>query len=250
VISTDLVTIDAAHVKRVPEAAAGQFVCLTIEDTGSGISPPNLAHLFEPFFTTKEVGKGTGLGLATVYGIVKEHNGWIEVASTVGQGTVFQIYLPVIIRPTTAAAPRAGGDSPVRGGSETILVVEDEPLVRNVIRVFLKRLGYRVLEAPSGPTAYQFWQAHQGTIALLFTDMTLPGGMSGLETAEKLQAENPALPVIFTSGYSYAATHPKFFAKERQYFIQKPYDPYQLARMVRQCLDDNAGPGAAGSRGQ
>jgi PAS domain S-box-containing protein len=240
VISTELVAIDESHARREPEASAGQFVCLTIADTGSGISPRNLAHLFEPFFTTKDVGKGTGLGLATVYGIVKEHNGWIEVASTVGQGTVFHVYLPGIARPTATVAPGAADDSPIRGGGETILVVEDESAVRQLIRIFLKRLGYTVLEADSGLAAYEIWQRHHGAIDLLFTDVMLPGGMTGLEAAEKLRAENPKLPVIYTSGYSSASSNPDFIVKEGRNFIQKPYDPRKLARMLRQRLDDKA----------
>ena len=129
-ISTASVAIDEAYVQRVPEASVGKFICLTIEDTGSGIAPPDLAHLFEPFFTTKDVGKGTGLGLATIYGIVREHNGWIEVASTVGQGTIFRVYLPASACPIATVAPSATDESPIRGGNETILVVEDESAVR------------------------------------------------------------------------------------------------------------------------
>jgi two-component system, cell cycle sensor histidine kinase and response regulator CckA len=239
-ISTAFVAIDESYVQRMPEASVGDFVCLTIEDTGSGITPPDLAHLFEPFFTTKDVGKGTGMGLATVYGIVKEHDGWIEVASTVGQGTVFHVYLPGIGRPTATVAPGAIDDSPIRGGSETILVVEDESAVRALVRIFLKRLGYTVLETDSGPAAYEIWQRHQDSIDLLFTDIMLPGGMTGIETAAKLRADNPKIRVIYTSGYSSATAGPDFFAKEGRHYIQKPYDPRKLARMVRQCLDDDA----------
>ncbi len=239
-ISTAPVAIDESYVQRVPEASAGEFVCLTIEDTGSGISPPDLAHLFEPFFTTKDVGRGTGLGLATVYGIVRQHNGWIEVASTVGQGTVFRVYLPGIARPTATVAPSATDDSPICGGNETILVVEDEMSVSALVRIYLQRLGYTVLEADSGPAAYEIWQRQQASINLLLTDIMLPGGMTGLEVADKLRAENPKLRVIYTSGYSQAFAGQNFSTEEGRNFLRKPFDPRKLARMVRQCLDNDA----------
>jgi CheY-like chemotaxis protein len=237
-ISTASVVVDKSHVQRVPEASVGKFACLTIEDTGSGITPPDLAHLFEPFFTTKDVGKGTGLGLATVYGIVKQHSGWIEVASTVGQGASFHIYLPGIGRPAVPVAASAA-ESPLRGGSETILILEDEVSVSTMICFFLKRLGYNVLEANSGPAAWEIWQRHRGQIDLLFTDLVLPGGMTGFEVAERLRAENPKLKVIYTSGYSSAAAGQNIPLElgEGKNFLQKPYDPRHLAQTLRQCLE-------------
>src|SRR5262249_35952150 len=148
------VQIDQIH--RHTEAQLGEFACLTVKDTGCGIPPENLPRIFEPFFTTKEVGKGTGLGLATVYGIVKQHNGWVEVSSSVGTGSAFQIYLP-LLKPDLATARPAQPYSPERRGNERILLVEDEPAVRLLTKRILKSFGYRVVEAGSGTQAIEAW---------------------------------------------------------------------------------------------
>ena len=174
---------------------------MRVTDTGSGISPENLSRIFEPFFTTKQPGKGTGLGLATVFGIVKQHGGWIQVDSEVGRGTTFQIFLPAAediaeSRAEEIAKPEA------QGGTETILIVEDEPSVRMLTRVVLEPKGYRVLEAADGIEALRVWEQHQGSVHLLLTDIMMPEGLSGLELATRLQTRSPQLRVIFTSGYS------------------------------------------------
>ena len=200
-IKISALEVDARRLAEHSEARAGQFVCLSVIDTGCGIPPENLRRIFEPFFTTKEVGKGTGLGLATVYGIVKQHQGWIEVESQLGKGTTFKVFLP-----RSAEAAEAGEEQPaekaVRGGTETILVVEDEAPVRELVCNLLAGHGYQILQAESGVKALQVWRESKDRIDLLLTDLVMPDQMNGRELAEKLWAERPRLKVIFTSGYS------------------------------------------------
>src|SRR5690349_8515061 len=183
VVSTGSVLIDEAYAQNHPDSRAGQFVSLTVRDTGCGMDRKTLDRIFEPFFSTKEVGKGTGLGLATVYGIVKQHEGWIEVTSEVGVGTTFKIYFPVV-----QVCQNAGVDSPiapeqVRGGRETILIVEDEPVLRELIREVLQQYDYQVIEAGSGVEALRVWDEFDGKVDLLLTDMVMPEGMNGRELA-------------------------------------------------------------------
>jgi len=231
-----VVSVNEGYVARHAEARPGRFVCLAVTDTGCGIPPENLRRIFEPFFTTKEVGKGTGLGLATVYGIVQQHQGWIEVESEVGRGTAFRIYLPfeaeVAAPPETKAA-----QPPVRGGDETILVVEDEADVRELVSSVLECYGYRVLAADSGPQALKVWREHQRDINLVLTDLVMPGRMSGWELAEQLWDERPDLPVIFTSGYSNEVAGHEFVSTGDRHYLQKPYQPQKLARRIREVLD-------------
>jgi PAS domain S-box-containing protein len=231
-----VVEIGELHVWRHPEARVGRFVCLIITDTGCGIPPENLPRIFEPFFTTKEVGKGTGLGLATVYGIVKQHQGWIEVESRIDLGSTFRVY----IHCTTQEA--AGPEKPtapvtVRGGTETILVVEDEQPVRELVARILQRHGYKILQAGTGNEALGVWQDYRDEIALLLTDLVMPDGMNGRELAEKLWTERPELKVIFTSGYSAEVVGKDFILEPEVNFLQKPYHPQILALTVRKCLD-------------
>jgi two-component system cell cycle sensor histidine kinase/response regulator CckA len=235
-IGTAAVEIDAAYVAKHADSRAGHFVCLTVTDSGCGMDRKTLDRIFEPFFTTKEVGKGTGLGLATVYGIVKQHQGWVEVASQVGIGTTFKIYFPAATRPAEAASDCPVASEPVRGGQETILVVEDEPVLREFVRDFLKGQPYQVLEAGSGAEALRVWDEFDGTIDLLLTDMVMPKGMTGCELAAQLKKRNPALKIIYSSGYS-PETLGRDFAQGENIFLSKPYRPPQLARTVRQCLD-------------
>jgi two-component system cell cycle sensor histidine kinase/response regulator CckA len=207
-----------------------------VKDTGTGIEQENLTRIFEPFYTTKDVGKGTGLGLATVYGIVQQHVGWIEVTSELRKETVFKIFLPA----TTTRAEAVGEKSPepkIRGGTETILVVEDEPPLRALVRNVLQRYGYKVLEAGSGVEALPLWREHQSRIKLLLTDMVMPHGLSGRELADKLLLENPQLKVIYTSGYSLDVVGTDMVLREGLNFLQKPYHPRKLAQAVRDCLD-------------
>ncbi len=230
--------VDAAEAlaRGHSEARAGRFVCLSVTDTGMGITPENVCRIFEPFFTTKEIGKGTGLGLATAYGIVKQHQGWIEVDSQVEKGTTFRIYLPykgagpgVPEKPATQIA--------VRGGNETILLVEDEAPVCALVSRVLGKYGYKVLPANNAVEAMEVWRDQKDGIALLLTDLVMPSHMNGRELAEKLWAEQPKLKVIFTSGYSADIVGKDFKLEPELNFLQKPYHPQTLAATVRRCLD-------------
>jgi two-component system cell cycle sensor histidine kinase/response regulator CckA len=186
VIRTVVETITPEDVERSPEAAPGLHICLSVMDTGCGIAPEHLPHIFEPFFTTKEVGKGTGLGLATVYGIVKQHRGWIDVKTEVGHGAAFHIHLPASASPEGDRESGASKRSLPRG-TETILLVEDDDAVRDVARLALERFGYSVLEASSGVAALNLWKEHKSKIQLMLTDMVMPEGMTGLDLSSKLK---------------------------------------------------------------
>ncbi len=233
-------TIEIANVVREQVAkeqhkgSPAAYVMLTVNDTGVGMSPEVQAHLFEPFFTTKEVGKGTGLGLATCYGIVQLHGGQIEVSSQVGQGTSVKVYLP---RTSEAAEfrrrERAARSLP--GGAETILVVEDEQMVRQLATRVLQQLGYSVLEAADGMEALRVAQRHSGTIDLLLTDMVMPQ-MSGNVLAERLRAAHPRLKVLFMSGYSDGMLGQQPLVERKDGLLQKPFTPALLAHTVRDVL--------------
>ncbi len=241
VIRTDAVQIDEAYAKYKSEARPGVFVCLQVTDTGDGMDAATMKRIFEPFFTTNEAGKGTGLGLATVYGIVKQHSGWIDVASEVGKGTTFRIFFPA----TSKAIPDSTEDTtitvkPVRGGHETILVVEDEPVLRDLAQLILQDCGYRVLDASSGVEALTVWQRQQGAIDLLLTDMIMPDGLSGKDLADSLLAVKPKLKIIFTSGYNVDEIRADRANNGSCRFLQKPYSRSTLALAVRECLDYNS----------
>lgn len=239
-IGTRLVDLDPNSVLRNPEARPGLFVCLSVTDTGSGMDAEVLGRIFEPFFTTKEIGKGTGLGLAMVYGIIKQHQGWIEVQSRVGQGTTFEFFLPCSPRSIKAPAAETSitvATPEINDRTETILLVEDEPGLRDLVRQVLEMYGYGVLEAGDGPRARRIWAEHHGKIDLLLTDVVMPGGVSGFELAQNLKAERPGLKVVYTSGYSVDLSSHTHELKEGVNFLPKPYDPPKLAKVIRACLD-------------
>jgi len=229
--------VDQEHLRRVAEARPGKFIRLSHADTGEGIPPENLARIFEPFFTTKELGKGTGLGLATVFGIVKQHDGWAEVESELGKGTTFHIYLPASLE---AAANPEHTDTQfyARKGTETILVVEDERDLREMVTRTLNLNGYRVFQAVDGQNALQIWTEYKHEIDLLFTDVIMPGGLNGRDLAERLWADKPGLKVIFSSGYGADALGKNFKLDPKLNFLQKPYLPQTLSRAIRRCLDE------------
>jgi two-component system, cell cycle sensor histidine kinase and response regulator CckA len=233
VVTTDAIQIDAALVETHPEAQPGQFVCITVSDTGTGIYPEYLPRIFEPFFTTKEAGKGTGLGLATVYGIIKQHQGWIEVASQVGYGTAFKIFLPADAAGELKASIPQKKASPA-GGHEKILLVEDDADVRMVARDVLEVSGYHIWEAANGLEALDMWKANAAQIDLLLTDIIMPGGLNGRELADRLKREQPGLKVILMSGYS-ADRLGKIQPHSR--ILHKPFSLENLTETVRQCLD-------------
>jgi len=238
-IETAECLVGEAEAHRQPAARPGRYVRLSVIDTGTGIPAHVLPHIFEPFFTTKPPGRGTGLGLATVFGIVQQHRGWIDVDSTPGRGTRFDVLLPACEarqRPTEAARPKP------RGGSETILLVEDDAQVRTLARMVLERSGYRVLEAPGGHDALRIWERREGPIHLLLTDVVMPGGIDGVELAGSLRQHDPALKVLYCSGYAPQASPRQVALRSGDELLHKPFSPDQLLEAVRRCLDRPAPP--------
>jgi len=236
VIATAPVEFDKLITDQSALARPGSFVCLSVADTGCGIPKADLAKIFEPFYTTKDVGKGTGLGLATVFGIVQQHQGWINVYSEVGRGTTFKIYFPRLPGVTDQKmTPRPNANAP--RGNETILLVEDEPPMRDIVQIYLTKLGYQVLTAPTGVKALEVWKEHRQKIRLLLTDMVMPDGMTGNELAERLLRDNPQLKVIYTSGYSPEIAGKDLPIQEGVNFIAKPFESHQLAQTIRNRLD-------------
>ena len=222
-------------VERRHRLPPGDYVCLAVTDSGLGMDEATQAHLFEPFFTTKEVGKGTGLGLATVYGIVKQSGGYIWVYSEPGRGTTVKVYLPRV--PGAAEPPLPAPEPPaLRGGHETVLLVEDAAPVRTLARRSLEACGYRVLDAADGRSAIELSARHAGEIAVLVTDVVMPG-MSGRELAERLAPARPAMKVLYTSGYTDDAMVRQGVLNAGVAFLQKPFVPDSLARKVREVLD-------------
>ena len=235
VIEAANVDLDEGYCAVHPYIVPGRFVMLSVSDTGHGMSEEVKAHIFEPFFTTKERGRGTGLGLATAYGMVKQSGGSIEVYSEAGIGTTFKIYLPHV---EEEASPSVKDDRPqeMRGGSEIVLLVEDEDIVRNLCIRILERLGYNVLQARNGAEAIALAQGYGDRIDLLLTDVVMPG-MNGAELARQLVLHNPRMKVLFTSGYTDDAIVRHGILEEGVSFIGKPYTPSALAKKVRGVLD-------------
>jgi CheY-like chemotaxis protein len=231
------VSLDSTLVLGDTESRSGDFVCFSVTDTGCGMDESTQRRLFEPFFTTKEPGKGTGFGLATVYSIVKQHRGWVSVQSTVGKGTVFRIFLPAGAIPTETANKSAAQPA-IKGGGEGILVVEDDAGFRTMVVMSLKVLGYRVFEAAEGGAALILWEKHAAEIALLFTDLVMPGGISGLELCTRLHQASPTLGRIISTGYNTDLTNPESLAEAGIDFLPKPFTSEALAHAVRKCLDE------------
>jgi two-component system, cell cycle sensor histidine kinase and response regulator CckA len=217
----------------VADATPGRYVFLRVGDTGAGIAPELLPRIFEPFFTTKPPGEGTGLGLSTVFGLVKQHGGSITVESDVGRGTTFRI----LLRATDDRDASAVDELPAPGpGAGTILLVEDEPHVRVLARVVLEQAGYEVLEAASGGQAIEQWREHGAAVRLLLTDVVMPDGVSGYDLAAHLRAQAPALSVIYMSGYSADITAHALALQEGRNFIQRPFSAQRLMETVHTCL--------------
>ncbi len=213
----------------------GLYVFVSVSDTGAGIPPEALPHIFEPFFTTKDVGKGSGLGLATVYGIIRQHQGWIEVDSGPGRGTTFLFYLPVTSARRSEEPPDET-EIDLPRGTETLLLVEDEHALREVVVEVLQRCGYTVIAAESGARALDLWPS-LGHVHLLLTDLVMPGGVTGRELAARLCAASPGMRVVYTSGYTAAQGGTGDPLVEGVNFLQKPYLPEALARIIRGALD-------------
>ena len=233
-IETANVELDEHYAQAHRPVVSGRYVMVAVSDTGVGIDPATQARIFEPFFTTKEPGKGTGLGLATAYGIVKQSGGYIWVYSELGRGATFKIYLPRVDAPTTVVA--APQELATVAGTETVLLAEDDPLLLPLARDVLKRLGYTVLEARTAADAVAVAQAHSGIIHLLVSDVVMPGE-SGLQLARRLLEVRPTLRVLYISGYSDEAIVRHGLLDPGTTFLQKPFSPAVLARKVRELLD-------------
>ena len=238
-IATADTEVDQEAAAAHPDAAPGRYVRLTVTDTGTGMTDEVRRNVFEPFFTTKEQGKGTGLGLATVYGIVRQNGGWIEVESEYGRGSTFRIYLPRLeagvaaddAKPAVAGAPH---------GDETVLVVEDQDSVRRLARMILSGRGFHVLEAANGAEAHAVARGHAGEIDLLLTDVVMPG-IDGRLLAEQLRESRPRLPVILMSGYAEDVNAHRDSLASGVAYVQKPFRPDELAAKVREMLDSAVG---------
>ncbi len=234
-IGLKAVQVEKSQLSARPGVKPGTFACLSVADTGCGMDEATLKRAFEPFFTTKEVGKGTGLGLATVDGIVGQHNGWVEAESRLGEGTTFRVFLPVSAK-RVIRLPSVERSEGLRG-NETILLVEDESELRLITRQGLRHLGYRVHEAANGQEALAVWRQHHEEIHLLFSDMIMPGGMTGLELAERLRKEKPDLRVVLCSGYDTEVAGRCSPCEAIARRLPKPYQVEDLAKTIRGCLD-------------
>ena len=238
-IETATVTLDAEYVELHGDASPGRYVLLTVSDTGMGMSEEVQVHIFEPFFTTKEVGKGTGLGLASCYGIVQQSGGHIEVSSEPGEGASFKVYLPVTEETLEVRSKKIDSAFSPQG-METVLLAEDEPLVRSMAATVLRDRGYEVLEAANGEEALREVQKHGGeNIQLLLTDVVMPQ-MGGPELVEKLHATHPGIKILFSSGYTGDYLHQANTLATGIAFLAKPYLPDALAVKVREVLDQRA----------
>jgi PAS domain S-box-containing protein len=232
--------VNAEQVSGQENAHPGKYVCLSVGDTGCGMDERTLKRLFEPFFTTKDLGQGTGLGLATVRGMVQQHHGWVEVESCLGKGSTFRVYLPAAA-PQVAAPTASEQETHVRGKG-MILVAEDEPSVRRATRMLFARMGYVVLEATDGNEALEIWKTHREEIDLIFTDMLMPGGMTGLQLAEQVLAIKPGVKVIITSGYSTDLPDLSKAAESPIVYLPKPCDAATLTSVIQKCLQREQSP--------
>jgi CheY-like chemotaxis protein len=235
-IETSNVDLDSAYTRDHPVVRPGPYVLLAVSDTGIGMTADTVANIFEPFYTTKESGRGTGLGLSTVYGIVKQSGGYIWVYSELGKGTTFKVYLPRVKDAVQASPAPEAPVSTTRKGRETILLVEDEPAVRELTRTVLSERGYTVIEALTPEDAERLAGINGAEIHLLLTDVVMPG-MSGHELAKRLTGRYPNLRVLYMSGYTYNVIAQDGTLEEGISFLQKPFTPQVLAQKVREVLD-------------
>ncbi len=233
-IKTENVTLDDVYCSEHPWALEGRYVMLSMFDTGVGMDEETRSHIFEPFFTTKEMGHGTGLGLATVYGIVKHHNGLIDVKSAPGKGSEFKVYLPVVDQPVVAEEKKT--EICAMGGTEMILVAEDEELVRELVVRLLENAGYTIFQAVDGEEAVRIFEEHADEIDMAILDVMMPK-LGGREAMDRIYAKHPRTRFLFSSGYSEDAIHTDFVIQERLHLIAKPYHRDDLLRAVREVLD-------------
>jgi CheY-like chemotaxis protein len=241
VITTSNASLDDAWTRLHPGSKVGDYVMLSVADTGTGIDSETLAHIFEPFFTTKERGKGTGLGLATVYGVVKQSGGYVWVETAPGKGAAFQIYLPRIEEPVSVPEVVAPIVEAFRG-AETILLVEDADALRKLTHMLLEQHGYRVLVAENGAAALQLIEQKPERINLLLSDVIMPG-LNGRALAERLQLRQPGLKVLYMSGYTDDAIVDHGVLAAGTHLLHKPFSEESLIHKVREVLDaDTAVP--------
>jgi CheY-like chemotaxis protein len=234
VIETEEAWLDEEYVKQYPYMKAGRYTVLSVSDTGIGMDEGTQERIFEPFFTTKGPDKGTGLGLAVVYGIVKQHNGFIHVYSEPEKGTTFRIYFPSVDAPPDPKIVAAQGVA--HGGNETILLAEDDESVRHLTEKTLSSYGYRVLAARNGEEALDIFRLHGKEIAMVVLDVAMPK-KGGKQAYDEMMKISPELKVLFLSGYSADAIHTSFVLHPGIPFLQKPFGPGDLARKVREVLD-------------
>jgi len=243
-LATTRVEIDKACRARNPEAQLGSYICLAVKDTGYGMDAATVGRIFEPFFTTKDPGQGTGMGLATVYGVLKQHGGWIEVDTAPGRGTSIRTFFPLSKEGFVAASAKSESlpteSTPIN--DTTILVVEDEEMLREFVSEALGTLGYHVLSAANGRDALNVWAEHRDEIDLLLTDVVMPESMSGRQLAHTLIQDKPNLKVIFTSGYSSELFESEFEREKEHIFLAKPYLPDRLAQTVAMHLQSQGAP--------
>jgi len=236
-IETGNVDFDAAYCADHFGFVEGAYVLLAVSDDGCGMTKEVMEHIFDPFFTTKEEGHGTGLGLSTVHGIVKQNNGFINVYSEPGNGTTFRTYLPQHVEQAVVSAQTKAADIPVNHG-ETVLVVEDEPVLLMMAQTMLRKLGYRVLAAGTPSKAIELAEQHEGQIHLAITDVVMPE-MNGRDLAECLQAASPGLKILFMSGYTADVIARRGVLEAGINFLQKPFSVHDLATKVREVLQRN-----------
>jgi len=239
-LGTTIIHIAEENIQHHAGGRLGEFIALQVSDTGSGIAPDVLPRIFEPFFTTKEVGKGTGLGLATASGIVQQHDGWIEVESAIGRGTTFTLFLPARRDLVVPAAQTTEQPGVIPTGHETLLLVEDDPQLRRLIRATLEKFGYQVADAGSGAETMALWEQRGNDFHLAMVDLILPEGVNGLELVEQLRARRPGLKAILMSGYGEQIPDLTAKALPGVRLLSKPFDPQSLARIVRHSLDEKS----------
>jgi nitrogen-specific signal transduction histidine kinase len=235
-IATKAATVGDGSAPAPARVAAGRYVVLSVRDTGCGIDEDTRTHIFEPFFTTKAQGQGTGLGLASVYGIISQNGGQVFCESAPAQGTIFDIYLPAAAEPADEQPARPSRPAHARGGSETILLAEDEETVRSLVVAALEQEGYTVIAAPNGAEALRLFEERQGSVDLLVTDVVMPQ-MSGRQLHAEMTARQAAPKVLFVSGYAHELVTAQLVTGPRVAFLQKPFTLEALSRTVRALLD-------------
>ncbi len=239
-IETENVVVNGDFSRNHPWAKQGRYLLLSVTDTGTGMPPEVLERAFEPFFSTKEVGKGTGLGLATVYGIVEQHGGMVHAYSEVGKGSTFKVYLPIVERPAATVGTKLQG--PVPGGKETILVAEDDPAVRELVSRILETGGYSVIGVEDGKEALRVFLERRDEVDMALLDVVMPG-MGGADLARELRARAPGLPILLMSGYPSRNREDEMDPKDEETLITKPFDGETLLRKIRETLNREGPPG-------